>query len=136
MVDNLSPRERSILMSRVRNKDTKPELRVRRLLHSLGYRYRLHPKTLPGKPDLVFPGRRKVVFVHGCFWHRHKGCKLSSTPSSSRNFWREKFIANVERDRRNIDALENEGWDVLVVWQCETNETVGLKKNLTKFLSS
>lgn len=135
-MDRLSPEARSRLMSHVRGKDTKPEMIVRRLAHSLGYRYRLHRKDLPGRPDLVFPRRRAVVFVHGCFWHRHEGCKLASTPKSNEAFWQAKFTRNVERDRISIAKLEADGWRVLVVWQCETREMEGLAARLLEFLGS
>lgn len=121
-LDPLTVRERSERMSRVRSKDTKPEMRVRRLVHGLGYRYRLHARDLPGRPDLVFRPRCKVIFVHGCFWHRHEGCSRNRIPKSPerRQFWRDKLDGNVRRDRRNQAALREMGWDVLVIWECET----------------
>jgi DNA mismatch endonuclease (patch repair protein) len=121
-------------MSRIRGKDTKPELVVRRLAHALGYRYRLHRKDLPGRPDLVFPGRRKVVFVHGCFWHRHPGCRKASTPSTRREFWETKFAQNVERDARKEAELRAAGWEVLVIWECETRDSAAVAKRLREFL--
>lgn len=120
MVDHLTPQLRSLVMSRIRGRDTSPELAVRRLTHSLGYRFRLHKKGLPGTPDLVFASRRKVIFVHGCFWHRHAGCKRASLPTSRIEYWAEKFRRNVERDAEAERALRYLGWDVLVIWQCET----------------
>ncbi len=119
MVDFLSPKERSVRMSRIRGKDTKPELSLRKVLHGLGFRYRLHVADLPGKPDLVFPRYKTVVFVHGCFWHRHPGCKIATTPKTNTEFWIEKFEKNKERDVRARKALEEAGWSTLVVWECE-----------------
>ena len=108
-------------MRAVRSKDTTPELAVRKLAHALGYRFRLHRRELPGSPDLVFPGRRKVVFVHGCFWHRHAGCaRGASTPATRRGFWEAKFARNVARDRRDRRRLRAAGWGVMVVWECQT----------------
>lgn len=121
-------------MSRIRGKNTKPELIVRRLAHGMGYRFRLHRKDLPGSPDLVFPGRRKVVFVHGCFWHRHEGCRKTTTPKTRAEFWAEKFGRNVERDAENYAALKENGWHHLVVWECETTDLDALAMRLRKFL--
>ncbi|TBB14195.1 DNA mismatch endonuclease Vsr [Rhizobium ruizarguesonis] len=106
-------------MSRVRSEDTKPELRLRKVLHGLGYRYRLHNRELPGKPDLVFPKYRKVIFVHGCFWHRHPGCKKAALPVVNRTYWENKLTNNVRRDAVTIDQLESIGWAAMVVWECE-----------------
>lgn len=119
MADFLSRSERSERMSRIRSKDTHPELAIRRVLHSLGLRYRLHGGGLAGKPDLVFPRYKVVVFVHGCFWHRHAGCKIATTPKSNTPFWIDKFGKNVARDRRVTAQLEAQGWRVLVAWECE-----------------
>lgn len=132
--DTLSPEERSERMSRVRNKDTKPEMRVRRLIHSLGYRYRLHHGKLPGHPDMVFPARKKVIFVHGCFWHRHEGCSRCRMPKSRLEFWKPKLEKNRLRDLDNQATLRDLGWDVLVVWECETEEAAGLPGRITSFL--
>lgn len=123
-------------MSRVRSKDTKPELRVRRLVHGLGYRYRLHGRDLPGSPDLVFGPRRKVIFVHGCFWHRHEGCSRNRIPKSPerRAFWREKLDGNARRDRENQEALRRMGWRVLVIWECETSDLARLTSRVSAFL--
>jgi DNA mismatch endonuclease (patch repair protein) len=118
-VDNLTPEQRSRQMARVRNANTKPEFAVRRALHGLGYRYRLHDRRLPGKPDLVFPSRRKVIFVHGCFWHRHPGCKNTRLPKTRLDFWVPKLEENAKRDVRLQQQLREDGWDVLVVWECE-----------------
>lgn len=132
--DTLSPGERKERMSRVRNKDTKPEMRVRRLVHSLGYRYRLHYGGLPGRPDIVFPERRKVIFVHGCFWHRHEGCSRCRMPKSRLEFWGPKLEKNRLRDLKNLAKLHELGWDVLVVWECETEEAAGLPGRIMTFL--
>ncbi len=123
-------------MSLVRSKDTKPELRVRRLVHGLGYRYRLHGRDLPGSPDLVFGPRRKVVFVHGCFWHRHEGCSRNRIPKSPerRAFWREKLDGNARRDRENQEALRRMGWRILVIWECETSDLDRLTSRIKAFL--
>jgi DNA mismatch endonuclease (patch repair protein) len=126
--------ERSVLMSKVRGKNTKPELVVRGLLHSLAYRFRLHQSKLPGTPDLVFPKRRKVIFVHGCFWHRHTGCPKTTSPKTRRKFWREKFATNKARDRRNIRALKALGWQAGVVWECETRDLTKLSRKIKLFL--
>ena len=117
MADVVDPKTRSRMMAGISGKDTRPELVVRRSLHAAGFRYRLNVPDLPGRPDLVLPRRRAIVFIHGCFWHRH-GCRLSSEPSSRRAFWREKFARNVERDRRTAAALRRAGWRVLTVWEC------------------
>ena len=133
MVDNLSPEERSRLMSRVRGKDTKPEMVVRRLAHRLGYRFRLHRRDLPGSPDLVFPGRKKVVFVHGCYWHRHD-CKKATTPKTNVDFWQKKFDDNIMRDNKNLSDLAEMGWETMVVWQCEAEKPDDLADRLIEFL--
>ncbi len=126
--------DRSAFMSRVKAKGTKPELNVRRLAHGLGYRYRLHRRDLPGSPDLVFSGRRKALFVHGCFWHRHQGCRKTTMPKTRAKFWQRKFDDNVRRDERVIAALRDLGWDVLVVWECETLDEDLLRRTLLEFL--
>ena len=118
MADSLSSERRSWNMSRIRDRNTGPELRLRSLLHHGGFRFRLHPKQLPGRPDVVLPKHRTVIFVHGCFWHRHPGCRNTTTPSTRREFWQEKFDGNVSRDARNRAALEAAGWTVLTVWKC------------------
>lgn len=118
MVDNRTRESRSALMSRIRGKDTAPELAIRRLLHAHGYRYRLHRRDLPGKPDIVFPSRRKVIFVNGCFWHGH-GCRIGKLPKSNKEFWVSKMEGNRARDLRNKTELESKGWKVLTLWQCE-----------------
>jgi len=108
-------------MSRIRSRDTKPEIALRKSLHRLGFRFRLHGHRLPGKPDIVLPRYRTVIFVHGCFWHRHEGCKVATTPKSNTDFWLEKFDRNVARDARNAEELAKAGWRVLVVWECDLN---------------
>jgi DNA mismatch endonuclease, patch repair protein len=119
MVDIVDRMTRSKMMSGIRAKNTKPELLVRKYLHGRGLRFRLHVKELPGRPDLVFPKYKAVVFVHGCFWHRHAGCKYATTPSSRENFWTNKLSENVARDSYQIAALGGLGWRVFVVWECE-----------------
>ena len=119
MVDVVDAKTRSRMMSNIRGKDTKPELALRLALHARGFRYRLHQKGLPGRPDLVFPKFRAAVFVHGCFWHRHPGCSKATTPATREDFWQNKFAANTNRDCRNIDHLQEAGWRVMVVWECE-----------------
>ena len=125
---------RSALMSRVRRGNTAPELAVRRLVHALGYRFRLHRRDLPGTPDVTLPRLRKIIFVHGCFWHRHPGCSRATTPKTRTAFWQKKFERNVERDRRNIVELESLGWNILVVWECETRNRSRLRGLLSAFL--
>ena len=130
MSDIFDKRRRSELMARIRARDTAPELSVRRIAHRMGLRFRLHRKDLPGCPDLVLPKHRLVVFVHGCFWHRHRGCSRASTPKSRVRFWTEKLAANVARDRRTEAAVRALGWRVLVIWECETRHTVALQHRL------
>ena len=127
MTDFLSKEERSKRMSLIPSKDTQPELALRKILHGLGLRYRLHSANLPGKPDLVFPRYKSVVFVHGCFWHRHVGCKIATIPKSNTSFWATKFEKNVARDACVAAMLEDLGWRVFVVWECELNSTVKAK---------
>jgi DNA mismatch endonuclease (patch repair protein) len=121
-------------MARVRGVDTKPELIVRRLLHALGYRFRLHRRDLAGSPDIVLPRRRRAVFVHGCFWHRHEGCRLASSPKTRRDFWEAKFTRNVERDARAVSDLRRDGWAVTIVWECETRSPQSLATRLQEEL--
>jgi len=135
-LDPLSPEERSERMSRVRQKDTRPEMRVRRLVHGLGYRYRLHGAGLPGKPDLVFAGRRKVIFVHGCYWHRHDCKNGQRLPKTRLDFWLPKLKRNAERDREIIEQLGEIGWEALVIWECETKDTDALTKKIRRFLET
>lgn len=137
MTDTLTKSARSERMGRIRGKDTAPEMTVRRLMHGLGYRYRLHRRDLPGTPDLVFPTRRKVIFVHGCFWHRHadSGCKLARLPKSRLDFWVSKLEANAERDIRNIEALKTMGWDSLVIWECEIKNVAFIRSKIESFFA-
>ena len=139
-MDTLAPKERSERMSRVRGKDTKPELIVRRLLHRLGYRYRLHARDLPGKPDIVFRGGRKAIYVHGCFWHRHPdpACKLARLPKTRQDFWLPKLEGNRRRDIENQRRLTEMGWDCLLVWECEIGrvDQPELTRKLRQFLDS
>lgn len=121
-------------MARIKAKDTQPELRVRRTAHAMGYRFRLHQKKLPGCPDLVFPARKAVIFVHGCFWHMHQGCPDGRLPRSRQDYWRPKLEGNVERDGRKRAALEQLGWRVLTIWECETKSVDGLKPALRSFI--
>lgn len=134
--DTLTGPERSERMRRVRSKNTKPEIRVRRLVHGMGYRYRLHGKDLPGRPDLVFRPRRKVIFVHGCFWHRHGGCAKNRLPKSPerREYWRTKLNGNARRDKLVQATLRDMGWRVLVVWECETTDLDHLAERIQGFL--
>jgi len=126
MTDVLSEEQRRRNMAAIRSADTKPELRVRRSLHAAGLRYRLHVRALPGTPDLVFASRRVVVFVHGCFWHRHPGCKNARMPKSRLEFWAPKLGANAERDKRQQLALRRSGWRVIVIWECQTKDDARL----------
>lgn len=125
---------RSYNMAQIKGRDTKPELTVRRLLHSLGYRYRLHDPRLPGRPDIVFVGRHKVVFVHGCFWHRHLNCKFAYTPKSRVEFWCRKFEQNKARDARDLERIAAQGWEALVLWECEIGVQEALQRKLVAFL--
>lgn len=133
-MDTVSARQRSQIMARVRSVDTAPEMAVRRLLHGMGYRYRLHCEELLGRPDLVFSGRRKIIFVHGCFWHQHRGCKRARMPSSNRDFWAAKIERNISRDRAVVRTLRRTGWKVLTVWECELSDMTRLARRLRGFL--
>jgi DNA mismatch endonuclease (patch repair protein) len=136
MADTVSPEIRSQVMARVKSKGMKPEMTVRRLVHGLGYRYRLHRADLPGRPDLVFPARRKVLFVNGCFWHRHDGCPRVRIPATNRDYWLAKLESNYLRDTRNIRSLEEQGWDVLTVWECQLRDLPSSTKRLVSFLEA
>lgn len=122
MTDIVDRRTRSRMMSGIKGKNTRPEIAVRKYLHAKGFRYRLHDKRLPGKPDLVLRKYRSVVFVHGCFWHQHRGCPYAYTPKSNRAFWRRKLASNVERDKENRKRLSRLGWQVFVIWECRLRE--------------
>ncbi|HEU4388403.1 MAG TPA: DNA mismatch endonuclease Vsr [Blastocatellia bacterium] len=132
--DPLSPSERSERMSRVRAKNTKPELIVRRLTWTLGYRYRIHGHRLPGHPDLVFAARRKVILVHGCFWHQHQRCRQYRMPKSRLGFWLPKLNSNKRRDRANKRKLQSLGWSVLIVWECELKDLTSVRARIKEFL--
>lgn len=134
MPDRFTPQERSRIMSLVKGRDTKPEKIVRSLLHMMGYRFRLHRNDLPGKPDIVLPKHRKAIFVHGCFWHGHAGCRRAGRPKSNADFWDKKIDANMARDKKTQAELKNAGWDFLVIWQCEMKDLEKLQVNLKRFL--
>ncbi|TNF01150.1 MAG: DNA mismatch endonuclease Vsr [Bacteroidetes bacterium] len=133
-MEKMSKESRRRIMQANKSKDTIPELRVRKLLHHLGYRFRIHRKDLPGRPDIVLPRYRLVIFVHGCFWHQHPGCHLASHPKTREEFWTTKFAANKARDERNVRLLENLGWRVELIWECETLDQEKLKEKLHRFL--
>lgn len=135
-MDNLSPSERSRIMARVRSRNTRPEKAVRSLVFSLGYRYRLHVRDLPGRPDLVFRGRGKVIFVHGCFWHRHSNCALARLPKSRRDFWVPKLEGNRKRDEKNAGELRREGWGVMTIWECQLKNPNRLADRIMRFLDA
>jgi DNA mismatch endonuclease (patch repair protein) len=130
------PETRSRIMRAVQGKDTAPELTVRRLAHSMGYRYRLHRKDLPGKPDMAFPGRRKIIFIHGCFWHGHECARGARVPKINREYWIEKIGRNQMRDRKTLDALSRSGWQTLVLWECELKDQKRLRRRLQDFLAN
>lgn len=134
VTDKFTTEKRSQIMSAVRNADTKPEKTVRRILHRMGCRFRLHAKELPGKPDIVFRPKRKVIFVNGCFWHGHKGCSRSTLPDTNKEFWENKIGGNTNRDLINLKSLSNSGWKVLVIWECELKDFAQLEIKLLKFL--
>ena len=129
-MDTFTPEERSAIMRKVKSRDTKPEMVVRRLVHRLGYRYRLHRKNLPGKPDLTFGPRHKVIFVHGCFWHRHADCKRATTPTSRTDYWLPKFERTEIRDAANQETLYEAEWQSLVIWECELSDLEALAAHL------
>lgn len=133
-MDSFSKEKRSEIMSRVRSKNTRPEILVRKLVFSLGFRYRLHRKDLPGKPDLVFPGRKKIIFVHGCFWHGHR-CKKGAPPKSRLEYWLPKIAENKRRDRTVLRKLKREGWSVLIIWQCQLKKLMIVRNRIETFLS-
>ena len=134
MSDRLTPAERSEQMRRIRKRDTKPELLVRRAAHALDFRFRLHRRDLPGSPDLVFPRYHKVVFVHGCFWHQHEGCRLKRQPKTRLDYWLPKLARNVERDQEVCRKLADLAWESLIVWECETKDPGALAATLRRFL--
>jgi DNA mismatch endonuclease (patch repair protein) len=136
VTDVFSASKRSEVMAGIRGKDTTPELQVRSIVHGLGYRFRLHVRDLPGSPDLVLPRLGTAIFVHGCFWHRHRGCRYATTPSSRRAFWEAKFAANVARDRRTAARLRRLGWSVLTVWECELRRPTRVEARLARLLAA
>ncbi len=135
MTDTLTKAARSKRMSLIRAKDTGPERYVRRLIHSLGYRFRLHGRGMPGRPDLVFSSRRAVIFVHGCFWHQHKGCNRARIPKSHRDYWLPKLIGNKARDEKNAAYLIHDRWRVLAIWECELAHKEQVTRKIIKFLN-
>lgn len=134
-MDRLSAKGRSHQMSLVKSKNTRTELSVRKLVFSMGHRYRIHGAGLPGKPDLVFARKKKAIFVHGCFWHRHKDCKKATTPASNTEYWLPKFAKTVERDSQTLDSLRELGWASLVIWECELKDMAALANKLRAFLN-
>ena len=134
MTDTVSPEIRSRIMARIKSKGMKPEMKVRRLLHRLGYRYRLHRADLPGQPDLVFPSQRKVVFVNGCFWHNHSGCPRVRIPTANRDYWLSKLDRNKARDEHNVNLLKESGWAVMTVWECQLRYLTATTERLVAFL--
>lgn len=131
--DVFSPEQRSEIMAKVRSQDTKPEVLVRSLIHRMGFRFRLHNKHLPGNPDIVLPRHKKIVFVHGCFWHQHEGCPHAARPASNIAYWNKKLDGNVRRDKANLEKLAALGWRVLVIWECETRNREQLILRLQEF---
>ena len=136
MTDTCSQELRSEIMARIRSKDTKPEMIVRRLIHGMGYRYRLHVRKLPGSPDIVMTSRRKIIEVRGCFWHGHKNCKNARIPKSRIDFWTRKIKNNQDRDSANKIRLEATGWKLLEIWECETRNIAELKVKLETFIEN
>ena len=135
-MDHLTPKMRSWNMSRIRGKDTKPEVLVRSLLHRAGYRFRKNVKSLPGKPDIVLPKYKTVIFVHGCFWHRHKGCKDATTPKSNKAFWKKKFECNIANDKNHARDLKKLGWKVVTVWECQLKKPERVVQRLEHSLAA
>ncbi|WP_342066249.1 very short patch repair endonuclease [Achromobacter kerstersii] len=139
MTDVVSPEKRSQMMSGIKGKNSLPEMLVRKVLFAMGYRFRLHRRDLPGTPDITMPGYKIVIFVHGCFWHAHQGCKYAKTPSTRTEFWTAKLRANVDRDQRTVDKLTELGWRVLIVWECSTRDreaAAGLPTVLRQWINS
>lgn len=134
MTDVFTTDKRSWIMSRVSGRNTKPEIIVRKIIHRMGYRFRLHERKLPGKPDIVLPKHKKIILIHGCFWHGHHGCKRSKRPESNADFWNKKIDGNITRDEINRTELEKLGWKVLIVWDCQTRDLETLKNILAGFL--
>ena len=138
MADNLTPSRRSANMAAIRSTGMAPEMAVRGMVHKMGFRFRLHRKDLPGKPDLVFPARRKAMFVHGCFWHWHgvKKCRIWRTPKSNLVYWKKKLGGNRDRDKRNLQLLKKAGWRTLVIWECQVADAKALERKIRKFINS
>lgn len=134
-MDIVSPEKRSRMMAGIKGKNTKPEMVVRKIVHAMGFRFRLHRKDLPGSPDLVFPSLRRVIFVHGCFWHHHPGCKFAYTPKTNAQFWLAKLEGNTRRDALALKMLDALGWEVLIVWECEISDQSALALKLNSFLT-
>ena len=135
-MDVFDKNKRSWIMSRIKNKDTTPEIAVRSIVHRMGYRFRKNNPKLPGKPDIVLKKHKKIIFIHGCFWHGHKDCKRSSRPTTNVDFWNNKINANIMRDQKNQNILQEQGWSVLVIWQCELRDTDILIEKIKRFLES
>lgn len=135
-MDIVTKEKRSWIMSRIRSRDTKPEFIVRSMLHRMGYRFRLHRKDLPGRPDIVLPRHGTAIFVNGCFWHRHKGCRLSYEPKNRKRFWQKKFNDNVERDKKVRRELKELGWRVIIIWECQTRAAEALSGKLKILMDS
>ena len=135
-MDIVDSSTRSRMMASIRGRNTKPELIVRRFLHAHGYRYRLHRKDLPGKPDITLPKLKTCIFIHGCFWHRHPNCKYATTPKTRPDFWEKKFEDNVKRDKRNLDALKSAGWKCRIIWECELKAPERALQSLLSYLDS
>jgi DNA mismatch endonuclease (patch repair protein) len=135
-MDKFSSQKRSQIMAKVKGRDTKPERVVRQLVTAMGCRYRLHKKELPGRPDLAFIGRKKVIFVNGCFWHQHPKCKRASRPATNQPFWKEKLDTNIKRDKQTLAIYEQMKWETLIIWECETKDLAKLQKRLKDFLDN
>jgi len=138
IMDIFDRKKRSEIMKKVSGKNTNPEITVRKLLHRMGYRFRLHPLNLPGKPDIVLPKYKKIILIHGCFWHGHEGCKRSQLPNTNRDFWRDKISKNKDRDKIVIEKLKRLGWSILIIWDCEIRKRnlADLEEKLEKFLQN
>ena len=134
-MDRLSKEKRSQNMAKIKSSNTAPERKIRSILHNLGYRFRLHKNNLPGKPDITLSKHKTVIFVHGCFWHRHEGCRYTTTPATRKEFWMKKFTNNIQRDKTVSKELKELGWAVLVIWECELRDVESLKQRLTVALS-
>ena len=133
-MDTVNKEKRSWMMSRVKSKDTKPEKIVRSMIHRMGFRFRKNRRDLPGSPDIVFPKYRKVIFIHGCFWHGHKNCSKASRPSSNEEFWSDKLDTNIQRDRKKVRELKKQGWKVLIIWECQIKDEKRLTRKIKRFL--